>query len=81
MIYHSPLKLQSITNFINHKFILRTVFAGAETTNMQDYVEVTKQGLNPGLYIFYAGANSLPLHKENYEITDGIFKYNRITET
>ena len=48
---------------------------------MQDYVEVTKQGLNPGLHIFYAGANSLPLHKENYEITDGIFKYNRITET
>ena len=48
---------------------------------MQDYVEVTKQGLNPGLCVFYAGASGLPLHKENYEITDGIFKYNRITET
>lgn len=60
-----------LTNSINYKFIVKArVFLEAKTTDMQDYIKRTKGDFNPDLYIFHAGANDLPLYKENCEVSD-----------
>ena len=44
-----------------------TVLLAAKTTDMKDYIKPTKRDFIPYLYVFHAGTNDSPLHKENCE--------------
>ena len=62
-----------LTNFINHKFMVKTrVFPAAKTKDMKDYIKPTKRDFDPDLYIFHAGTNDLSLDKPDAEIATDI---------